>query len=520
MQVFEMKNTVTLPKTFHPDFKNAQGVPVRGAPEHPVMLSSKEMQLVKALTDGKANRTKFGALSFEDTSEESDGGGSAYQNYQSGYGNYGNYGAAQVSVAPQQDSFGFGQSSSNPSYMSADSVPPIPRANDSEAAQALDGGYGQYPSMQSYGSTQQSSMMAPQQDAPSQNGAFSPMPSINMSDSFAAGDPYQDPYSPQAAHASLIDASNRLGVKPSDLATAQMYETRGTMNPNLPGGIRNDGTGKNSFKGLIQASTDMQNKYGYYPGISTPEYNANITVPYMQQDAKLQPGADFAHVYSGINTGKASIIDTNPNRSDWNGTIAQNIARAQNDYGQRGANYANTAQTSEMAYNPSAYPAPNPDVQVASSQAPQAQQPFQIAGGMPAPAADTPMQPASNQVQGDMYGQGSIGAIDPTGKKIADALLSPSTQRTLGGFMFQPGSPETDATMASLTAGTSSSGNGTDNTGKSLNPTTPPQANPAQIQSLLAELKTTTDPVRRSQINSLLAQLDPNTIRYNVSMGA
>lgn len=130
-----------------------------------------------------------------------------------------------------------------------------------------------------------------------------------------------------------IDAINataaRLGVDARDLATLMAYETIGTLNPGITGGANKDGTGRGSFKGLIQFSPANQRHYGVTGQETFPEQLT--AVERYLRDTGVQPGMPLKDLYSAVLTGAPGRY----NRSDINGNVLQHVARMEKNYGPR-----------------------------------------------------------------------------------------------------------------------------------------------------------------------------------------
>lgn len=129
---------------------------------------------------------------------------------------------------------------------------------------------------------------------------------------------------------SIQVAANMLGVAPEDLATVIAYETIGTFDPGIKGGMNKDGSGKGTFKGLIQFSPWNQKHYGVKPNMSFHEQVTGPVVDYLRGEG-VKPGMGIEDIYSTVLTGAPG----NYNRSDVNGSVRQHVSRMKKNYGPR-----------------------------------------------------------------------------------------------------------------------------------------------------------------------------------------
>ena len=122
--------------------------------------------------------------------------------------------------------------------------------------------------------------------------------------------------------AAINSTSARLGIQPADLTAAMMYETIGTMNPDITGG-----KGGN-YQGLIQFGPSERRMYGFQKGMGFAEQVEGPVYRYLK-DRGVQPGMDIGRIYRTINGGNPNAKLT---KNDGNGTIAQHIARIKADF--------------------------------------------------------------------------------------------------------------------------------------------------------------------------------------------
>ena len=111
------------------------------------------------------------------------------------------------------------------------------------------------------------------------------------------------------------------GLNPRDLASVISYETGGTFNPNKWGGKGG------SYAGLIQMGPNERKQFGWQPGQSL-DNQFNAINGYLK--ARGGSNTDLAGLYRTINGGN---VNASMNASDGNGTIAQHIAKIQNEHG-------------------------------------------------------------------------------------------------------------------------------------------------------------------------------------------
>lgn len=132
---------------------------------------------------------------------------------------------------------------------------------------------------------------------------------------------------------SIIDAANKLGVSPLDLATIISYETRGTFNPNEVGG-KND-----NYQGLIQFGIPERKQFGVYKGQSFEE-QMNSVVKYFEfrfnQAGRTTQGATILDLYKTVNGGNPNV---SASKSDGHGTIGQHVQRMMGGHRKKALNF-------------------------------------------------------------------------------------------------------------------------------------------------------------------------------------
>jgi hypothetical protein len=148
-----------------------------------------------------------------------------------------------------------------------------------------------------------------------------------------------------ADRAAIVRTAARLGIAPADLTAVMMYETKGTLNPDIRGG-----TGGN-YKGLIQFGPSERRTYGYQPGMTIGQQVEGPVFNYLS-DRGVRPGMDLAHIYSVVNAGSLKNGQPRWNRSDGHGTIRSHVARIRNQF----AGLAN-----RLMADPVPLPNPRPD---------------------------------------------------------------------------------------------------------------------------------------------------------------
>lgn len=127
--------------------------------------------------------------------------------------------------------------------------------------------------------------------------------------------------------AATNETASRLGVSPKDLLTAVAYETIGTFNPNITGGLGG------RYVGLIQFGPTEQRVFGYRPGMSFADEMRGPVYSYLSARG-VKPGMGLGHIYSVILTGGLSK-NGQPrwNARDINGSVRTHVANMQQAYG-------------------------------------------------------------------------------------------------------------------------------------------------------------------------------------------
>jgi hypothetical protein len=331
----------------------------------------------------------------------------------------------------------------------------------------------------------------------------------------------------------------------TDIMRMASLESAQTMNPAVMGG-----KGGN-YRGVFQFGPEEQKQFGL-----DPKTNPNPTIgqeatalgDYFDQRG-LNRNASLGDAYTVINHGSGTLAD-NAWRNDNNGTgtIGDKVAELQNPTS-RFSKQANAWLGNNQP--PAAQPAPTQMAMNAppstlggsptSLSNPTLQQPFnwpslengsqtQIASAgdqtQPPPIsnADTVVPPAGANAPSSTLDK-LLGAASPRlgPHQTTDVPLqiANSLPGVLGPIAKFLGTPRGAPTGGPLTTA-NNEGFGTGRGGNAQLPIAstpaPAQPNPQQIQDLVAQLQTTTDPVKHAQILAMLRELDPNTIRYGLQM--
>jgi tape measure domain-containing protein len=103
----------------------------------------------------------------------------------------------------------------------------------------------------------------------------------------------------------LINAANKLGLKPQELAAIISFETGGTFNPNIVGGAGN------KYRGLIQFGPSEQKQFGVTPGQSFESQLDSVVNFLLARGFKSGMGQlkAYATVLTGNPSGDISIKD-------------------------------------------------------------------------------------------------------------------------------------------------------------------------------------------------------------------
>ena len=141
----------------------------------------------------------------------------------------------------------------------------------------------------------------------------------HVSQTGTMGDLSKNPNATKDNAASVVTAAKQLGTTPEDLATVIGYETGGTYSPSKWGG-----KGGN-YMGLIQFGPNERQQYGANESQSFPDQMSAV-VRYLK-DRGYKPGMGLMDLYSTINAGSPGHY----NASDGNGTVAEHVARMQQD---------------------------------------------------------------------------------------------------------------------------------------------------------------------------------------------
>lgn len=119
----------------------------------------------------------------------------------------------------------------------------------------------------------------------------------------------------------IIASASRLGIDPSDLATAISYETAGTFDPWKAGPTTQHG----QHRGLIQWGEPQRKKYGVTEGM--PVAGQLEAVERYLTDAGVRPGMKMLDIYSAINAGRVGRYGaSDANNGGAPGTVADKVA--------------------------------------------------------------------------------------------------------------------------------------------------------------------------------------------------
>lgn len=126
--------------------------------------------------------------------------------------------------------------------------------------------------------------------------------------------------SPELADA-IRASAQRLGIDPSDLATALSYETSGTFDPWKAGPVTQWG----QHRGLFQWGEPQRKKYGVTQDMSVAD-QLKAGEQYLT-DAGVKPGHGLLDIYSAINSGRVGNYNaTDANNGGAPGTVADKVA--------------------------------------------------------------------------------------------------------------------------------------------------------------------------------------------------
>ncbi len=120
----------------------------------------------------------------------------------------------------------------------------------------------------------------------------------------------------------LVEAGNRLGISPLDLASIISYETGGTFSSKIKGG-----KGGN-YTGLIQFGKPEAAKYDIKNNNTFEKQLLNAVVPFFKDRfasvGRSTQGASILDLYKTVNGGNPNVSSR---ASDGNGTIAQHVEK-------------------------------------------------------------------------------------------------------------------------------------------------------------------------------------------------
>lgn len=105
-------------------------------------------------------------------------------------------------------------------------------------------------------------------------------------------------FDPTEMRDAIMASAGRLGISPSDLATAISYETAGSFDPWKKGPVTQWG----EHRGLIQFGEPQRKQYGVSRETSVPDQLKAVEA-YLT-DAGVKPGHGLLDVYSAINAGR------------------------------------------------------------------------------------------------------------------------------------------------------------------------------------------------------------------------
>jgi len=116
----------------------------------------------------------------------------------------------------------------------------------------------------------------------------------------------KSPFQLSSQGRALVNAANKLGVSPLDLATIIGFESGGTYSPNKVGGEGN------KYRGLIQFGPEEQKRYGVRPGQSFEDQIEKSVVRFFQDRfagaGRTTAGASLTDLYR-------TVLGGNPNAS-------------------------------------------------------------------------------------------------------------------------------------------------------------------------------------------------------------
>src|SRR5688572_22652650 len=119
----------------------------------------------------------------------------------------------------------------------------------------------------------------------------------------------------------IMESASRLGIDPSDLATAISYETGGTFDKWKAGPTTQWG----QHRGLFQWGEPQRAKYGVTPEMSVAD-QLRAGERYLT-DAGVKPGHGLLDIYSAINAGRVGRYGaSDANNGGAPGTVADKVA--------------------------------------------------------------------------------------------------------------------------------------------------------------------------------------------------
>lgn len=126
---------------------------------------------------------------------------------------------------------------------------------------------------------------------------------------------------PPELAAAIRESAARLGIDPSDLATAISYETAGSFDPWKKGPTTQWG----EHRGLIQWGEPQRQEYGVTANSTIPEQMS--AVERYLTDAGVRPGHGLLDIYSAINAGRVGRYNaSDANNGGAPGTVADKVA--------------------------------------------------------------------------------------------------------------------------------------------------------------------------------------------------
>lgn len=174
----------------------------------------------------------------------------------------------------------------------------------------------------------------------------------------------------------IIASAGRLGIHPSDLATAISYETAGTFDPWKAGPTTQWG----QHRGLIQWGEPQRQKYGVTEGMPVGA-QLEAAEKYLI-DAGVKPGMGLLDIYSAINAGRVGRYNaSDANNGGAPGTVADKVATQM---------IGHRLNANRLLGLPQAMPQSMPGT---LPQAPRSAPPGPLPGVMPSAAAETAPTP-------------------------------------------------------------------------------------------------------------------------------